>query len=150
MRWRPVLVLIPLVASACSQTAPELSAESYASLRASFAAPAGFTPAAPTGPCQTDRHMQCWTSDALPLEAVNAAVAGMGASYRTTDSSLCGPASWAAQRKTWGDAHTPCSVVGTSQGLQIVIMAIAFPEPTTGTPGDLVFPPTLVSVAVSS
>lgn len=150
MKRRPVLVLIPLLATACGHTAPQFSNQSYASLRSSFVAPAGFTPATPTGPCQTDRHMQCWTSDALPLQAVNAAVAGMGSTYRTTDSSMCGPGHWAVQRKAWGDAHTPCAVLGTSRGLRVVIAAIAFPDRTTSTPGHLVFPPTQVSVAVSS
>ena len=93
--------------------------------------------------------MRCWTTDALPQQAVNAAVAGLRSSFRATDSSFCGPGHWAVQRKAWGEAHTPCIVRGTSRGVRVVVEAIAFPDRAKSTPDHLVFPPTLVSVAAT-
>lgn len=148
MRIRSALLLLPLLIVACGgQASHRWSDKDYQGLRSSFALPSGFTPASPDGPCTTDPHMQCWTTTLLPAEAVKAAVAGLGASYRTTDSSWCGPTHWATQRQAWGESHTPCTLHGTSRGMQVIVDAIAFPDRKASTPGHLVFPPTVVSIA---
>lgn len=122
------------------------TASDYQALRSSFVVPSGFTPATPAGPCRTDGHMQCWTTKALPKQAVQAAVQGLGSTYQTTDSSFCGPLHWAVQRKAWGEAHVPCMLRGTSHHLRVVVEAIAYPDRAASKAGHLVFPPTLVSV----
>lgn len=146
MSVRPVLVLVCLLAVACGHAAPRPSDKDYQSLRSSFDVPRGFTAAAPAGPCETDPHMQCWTTEALPTQAVHAAVEGLGADYRTTDTSWCGPGHWAVQRQSWGEAHAPCTLRGTSHRLRVVVAAIAFPHRRAGAPRQLAFPPTLVSI----
>jgi hypothetical protein len=94
--------------------------------------------------------MQCWTTDALPTQAVHAAVEALGADYRTTDTSWCGPGHWAAQRKAWGEAHAPCTLRGTSHRLRVTVAGIAFPDPmATTTTEPLVFWPTLVSITAT-
>jgi hypothetical protein len=147
VRIRGALFLLPVLIAACGQTSPSWSDKNYQALQSSFVVPSGFTPASPAGPCQIDPHMQCWTTTALPTEAVNATVQGLGSGYRTTDAAWCGMEHWAAQRKAWGEAHTPCTLHGTSHHLRLVIAAIAFPDRKTSASGRLVFPPTLVSIA---
>lgn len=144
------LALVLVLIAACGHKSSRPSDEDYQILRSSFLVPSGFTPAAPAGPCQTERHMQCWTTDALPTQAVHAAVKGLGAGYLTTDASWCSPEHWAAQRKAWGDVHAPCTLRGTSHRLRVIVEAIAFPDRTASTPGHLVFPPTLVSVTATA
>ncbi len=149
MRVQPALALVSLLVAACGHTSPQPSDKDYQSLRSSFLVPPGFTPAAPAGPCQTDRHMQCWTTNALPTQAVHAVAEGLGAGYRTTDTSWCGPAHWAAQRKAWGEAHAPCRLRGTSHRLRVIVAAISFPDRTASAARHLVFPPTLVSITAT-
>jgi hypothetical protein len=150
VRVHPALILVPLLIAGCGHTSRRPSDKEYQSLRSSFLVPGGFTPAVPGGPCQTDRHMQCWTTDALPTQAVHAAVEGLRGGYRTTDTSWCGPEHWAVQRKAWGEAHAPCTLRGTSHRLRVIVEAIAFPDRTASTPGHLVFPPTLVSITATA
>jgi len=150
VRVRHALVVVPLLlVAACGHGSPRPVEKDYQSLRSSFLVPRGFTPAAPVGPCQTDRHMQCWTTNALPTEAARAAVVGLGGGYRMADTSWCGPKHWAVQRKAWGEAHTPCKFRGTSHRLRVIVEAIAVPNRAASSPGHLVFEPTLVSVAAS-
>jgi hypothetical protein len=147
MRRRVALLLIAGLVGACGESSPPTFSDAdYQRLHSSFVVPAGFTPATPSGPCQALEHSQCWTTEALPAEAARAAVKGLGSGYVMTDTSWCGPKHWAAQQRSWGEAHTPCMFDGRSNGLRVVVEAIAFPDRKASTPGHLVFPPTLVSV----
>lgn len=149
MRIRFALLVVPLLAAACGHPASRASDkdEDYQSLKASFAVPSSFTAASPAGPCRTQSHMQCWTTTLLPAAAAKAAAAGLGDAFRTTDTSWCSTQHWAAQRKAWGEAHTPCTLHGTARGLGVTIEAIAFPDRKASSAGHLVFPPTLVSIS---
>lgn len=150
VKMRCAVLLVPLVIAACGDNPPRWSDKSYADLKASFAVPSGFTPASPDGPCKTDSHMQCWTTTALPMAAAKAAVAALGADFTTTDTSWCSTQHWAQQRKAWGEAHTPCTLRGTARGLEVRVEAIAFPDSKKRATGNLVFPPTLVSITASA
>jgi hypothetical protein len=141
--------LTGLLLVACSHApAPDRGA-TFARLRAAFVAPAGFTTASPAGPCSSAENMECWTTAALPSAAARAAVTQLGPDFQVTDTSWCGPEHWAAQRKAWGEAHTPCTLYGRWHGAQVIVGAIAFPHKAASRPGRLVFPPTLVSISAS-
>ena len=139
------LALVSVLLAGCSHATPKATPQVLQ--RVSFVAPAGFSPAKPDGPCRTDPALQCWTSKALPRQAVTAASGGLRSGFRMTDASFCSPTHWGVQRSAWGEAHTPCLVRGTSGSHRVVIEASTFPDRVASIPGHLVFLPTLVSIS---